>query len=398
MAPKVITRDIERHIASCYKLGWNALGIHKILTDLGVNISYSYLRCKVMPRLGLCRRGRHRPSDETVRAAIEQITQDSHGQLMSASSMRTVLANSRNIYASKKRVQRIQRDLHPVLVQRRRAGRLNRRAYTSLGPNAQWHADGYDKLAPFGLPIHGAVDGFSRVILWLEVAPSNRQPEQTCQYFLNAVRKFGLPQTVRLDAGTENTNIKLAQQLLSANLERISPLPPTIVGSSNHNERIERFWGLLRLQKMNFWINHFKAMISNGLMVAWDNFDRPISYYCYSHLVREDLVAMVQWHNHHRIRAQKNPNVVTGVPMELFMHPAEYGEYRDCSVQPNPADMLVAEQRLSAHVMFDRDFQVVLDALVHEFGLIHPPPTLRDTDAQYIRLRHAVNERVAGVH
>ena len=35
---------------------------------------------------------------------------------------------------------------------------------------------GYDKLKPYGFPIPGAVDGFSRRILWLEVARSNNDP------------------------------------------------------------------------------------------------------------------------------------------------------------------------------------------------------------------------------
>ena len=43
------------------------------------------------------------------------------------------------------------------------------------GPNFIWHIDGYDKLKPYGFCIHGAVDGYSRRILWLEVGPSNNR-------------------------------------------------------------------------------------------------------------------------------------------------------------------------------------------------------------------------------
>jgi hypothetical protein len=35
------------------------------------------------------------------------------------------------------------------------------------GPNFAWHADGYDKLKPYGFPIHGCIDGFSRRLIWL---------------------------------------------------------------------------------------------------------------------------------------------------------------------------------------------------------------------------------------
>ena len=46
---------------------------------------------------------------------------------------------------------------------------------------------GYDKLKPFGFPVHGAVDGFSRKVQWLEVTRSNNAPETVAQFYLDAV-------------------------------------------------------------------------------------------------------------------------------------------------------------------------------------------------------------------
>lgn len=28
------------------------------------------------------------------------------------------------------------------------------------GPNYTWHMDGYDKLSPYGVTIHGCIDGY----------------------------------------------------------------------------------------------------------------------------------------------------------------------------------------------------------------------------------------------
>ena len=39
---------------------------------------------------------------------------------------------------------------------------LLRRKYVSEGPNSSWHADSYNKLKPYGLPIHGCIDGYLR--------------------------------------------------------------------------------------------------------------------------------------------------------------------------------------------------------------------------------------------
>ena len=47
----------------------------------------------------------------------------------------------------------------------RRRGRLRRRTYVNIGPDFIWHTDGYDKLKPYGICIHGAIDGFSRYII-----------------------------------------------------------------------------------------------------------------------------------------------------------------------------------------------------------------------------------------
>ena len=55
----------------------------------------------------------------------------------------------------------------------RKARKLLCRSYISLGPNAAWHVNGYDKLKPYGLPIRDCGDGFSRRILCLKVCKNN---------------------------------------------------------------------------------------------------------------------------------------------------------------------------------------------------------------------------------
>ena len=54
--------------------------------------------------------------------------------------------------------------------------RLKTRVYTAKGPNYLWHMDGYDKFKPFGFCIYGAIDGYSRRVLWLEEASTNNDP------------------------------------------------------------------------------------------------------------------------------------------------------------------------------------------------------------------------------
>ena len=75
-------------------------------------------------------------------------------------------------------------------VSRRKAHRLKRRKYRNKGPNYVWHIDGNDKLRPFGFYVHGCIDGFSRKIIWLPVANTNKDPAIIAYYFLNEVEAF----------------------------------------------------------------------------------------------------------------------------------------------------------------------------------------------------------------
>ena len=48
---------------------------------------------------------------------------------------------------------------------------------------------GYDKLKPYGFPIHGCICGYSRRIIWLELVKSNNNPKIPARLYLDAVEK-----------------------------------------------------------------------------------------------------------------------------------------------------------------------------------------------------------------
>ena len=79
--------------------------------------------------------------------------------------------------------QMTQRLLHAHGITTDKESERQRRKYKTAGPNHLWHIDGYDKLKPFDFCIHGAIDGYSRHIMWIEVGSTNNDPFVIAQYY-----------------------------------------------------------------------------------------------------------------------------------------------------------------------------------------------------------------------
>ena len=80
--------------------------------------------------------------------------------------------------------------IDPEGVERPKKCALKTRRYGTPGPNFLQHVDGWDKRSPFGIFIHGAVDGFSRRILRLEVNSTNKYPNVIAFHYLTTVQEL----------------------------------------------------------------------------------------------------------------------------------------------------------------------------------------------------------------
>ena len=87
-------------------------------------------------------------------------------------------------------VRQVLKTFDPEGVELRPRHRLRRRVYRAKGPNYLWHIDGYDKLKPFGFCVHGAIDRYSRRVLWLNVASSNNDPRIVANYFWTTLGNY----------------------------------------------------------------------------------------------------------------------------------------------------------------------------------------------------------------
>ncbi|XP_060555200.1 uncharacterized protein LOC132716065 [Ruditapes philippinarum] len=211
----------------------------------------------------------------------------------------------------------------------RKAHRLKRRFYCAKGPNNIWHLDGYDKFKPFGFCIHGAVDGFSRKVIWLEVSDTNNDPKLIAIYYLDALKRIKkTPRILRCDAGTENSVVCLLQQFFrNEATDHFAGSRSVIVGRSTSNQRIERWWGTLRQQGIQWWINFFKDLRDSGRFNELDQIHCENLKFCFMNLTQTHLDRIAQQWNVHEIRPQHNSDAHYGKPDIMYFLPETFGAF-----------------------------------------------------------------------
>ena len=139
------------------------------------------------------------------------------------------------------------KEIDPTRCELRRKHGIKRRQYLNSGPNFAWHIDGYDKLKPWGFPIHGVIDGYSRKILWLKVTRTNNSPDMVGSFYLQAIRKLGgCPVELITDLGTENGLAASIQCFFRENLDAHRYV------ASPRNQRIEGWWSQFARQRSNW--------------------------------------------------------------------------------------------------------------------------------------------------
>jgi len=193
--------------------------------------------------------------------------------------------------------------------------RLKRRTYTNQGPNHCWHMDGYDKLKPYGFPIHGCIDGFSRKMLWLKVSRTNNNPLVVAKWYVETVKEFGgCPQKVRTDCGTENGIVATAQ------CHFMSDDKAHVYGTSPHNQRIEGWWAYLKRTRTSWWINFFKDLLEQCKFTPGNVLQMECLWFCFSGIIQQDLNTVMNHWNTHSIRRSRH-DTISGRPDELFYLP-----------------------------------------------------------------------------
>jgi hypothetical protein len=278
---------------------------------------------RILRSQGLYRRQNQSGLPDVVEAILLSVT----GQNVGYSQMRQILLVHHGIVATCETVRLALSVIDPSGVMLRQSKTLRRRVYRNAGPNFAIHFDGWDKLKPYGVSVHGGIDGFSRRLLWLKCCNSNKKPQYIGHFYLEYVEEIqGLPLRVYADRGTENVIVRDIQHALHfMDPHQYLGYSNFVYVSSTRNVRIERFWRTLRDMCGNTWMNFFKDMCDMGILDTTDNLHLECVRYCYFTLIRKDLNDVMSVWNSHRVRQCRFAESPAGKPDVLFYQPELYG-------------------------------------------------------------------------
>ena len=190
----------------------------------------------------------------------------------------------------------------PFGVEQRSRRLLHRRRYKVPGPNSLWHIDGHHKLVRWRIVIHGGIDGYSRIPVYLSASASNRS-ETVLQLFLQAVEKYGLPSRVRADKGGENV---LVSEYMLRHPHRGPGRGSFITGRSVHNQRIERLWRDVFTLCIGHLYHMFYSLEEEGLLDPIDEMDLFALHFVFLPHINLQLECFKAAYCRHRLRTEHN--------------------------------------------------------------------------------------------
>ena len=208
---------------------------------------------------------------------------------------------------------RVRASIHrcdPVNTALRRSITIRRRVYHVNGPNSLWHIDGHHKLIKWRFVLHGGIDGYSRTVVYLHCS-TNNQASTVLTSFIDAVGKYGLPEQVRSDHGGENV------QVWRYMMEQHHSESAVLVGSSTHNERIERLWRDVHRCVAVLFADLFRGMEAEGILSCLNEVDLFCLHWVFLPRINRVLNSFVESWNNHPLSSSQNLT-----PNQLFIQGA----------------------------------------------------------------------------
>ena len=350
---------------------------------------------RILRGMNLLRRGNESPLADIILAVSHELArQDQH---IGYRLMRRRLQSTHHLTVTAETVRQVLCVLDRQGVAQRSRRSIRRRIYSNPGPNFAIHMDGWDKLKPYGVSIHAAIDGFSRRIIWLRACDSNKNPHYVAFFYLNYIREInGVPVLVYSDRGTENSITRDLQYTLIWNHnDQYQGLSSYRYGSSTRNTRIERFWRDLTRMCGDTWMDFFKLMTDDGSLDTSDNLHLECIRYCFLHLINLDLVSVVRQWNEQPIRYNPRSNGPFGKPDVLYFQPETFGTVNQKMILQGNADILQNEycQRPKEHGVC-QEFEWLANYIIRQRGLSYPPNSIDEAALLYYEIISYVRDNI----
>jgi len=154
---------------------------------------------------------------------------------------------------------------------------------------------------------HCAIDGYSRLVVFLRCSDNNKA-DTVYSLFLQSVSQYGLPSRIRCDQGGEN--VRVARHMLHhRGIQRRSVL----VGSSVHNQRIERLWRDCHRCAISVFYRLFYFLEENNILNPINECHLYALHYIYLPRINKCLQEFASAWNNHGIRTENGQT-----PNQLF--------------------------------------------------------------------------------
>ena len=177
---------------------------------------------------------------------------------------------------------------------------ITRRRYCVPSANSLWHIDGHHSLIRWRFVMHGGIDGFSRLIVYLKCS-TNNESATVINEFYNATMKYGVPSRVRSDKGGEN--VLVCHFMISV---RGAERGSHIAGCSTRNQRIERLWRDVYRCVASTYHVLFHSMEAVGVLDPENDIDLFTLHCLYLPRINQSLEEFTKAWNKHPLRTERN--------------------------------------------------------------------------------------------